>query len=51
MRRVQGERLVGQRLGLQPIGFYDGMRVLDEGVGQNGAGESVVFVQLVGFAQ
>ncbi len=51
MRRVQGERLIGQRLGFQPIGFYHGMRVLDQGIGQDGAGERIVFIQLVGFAQ
>ncbi len=51
MCRVQVERLIGQRLGLQPIGLYNGMRLLDQGIGQNGAGERIVFIQLVGFAQ
>jgi hypothetical protein len=51
MRRVQGERLIGQRLSFQPIGFYDGIRVLDQRIGQNGAGERIVLIQLVGFAQ
>ena len=51
MRGVQSERLIGQRLSFQPIGFYNGLRVLDQGIGQNGAGESIVFIQLVGFAQ
>ena len=51
MCRVQVERLIGQRLGFQPIGFYNGMRVLDQGIGQNGAGERIAFIQLVGFAQ
>ena len=45
------ERLIGQRLGFQPIGFYNRMRVLDQGIGQDGAGERIVFIQLVGFAQ
>ena len=43
--------LIRQRLGLQPIGFYDGLRVLDQGIGQDGACERIVFVQLIGFAQ
>ena len=51
MCRVQGERLIGQRLGFQPIGFYNGTRVLDQGIGQNGAGERIVFIQFIGFAQ
>jgi hypothetical protein len=51
MRRVQGERLIGQRLSFQPIGFYNGIRVLDQGIGQNGAGERIVLIQFVGFAQ
>ena len=38
MRGVHGERLVGQLLGFQPIGFYQGLRVLDQRIGQNGAG-------------
>ena len=51
MCRVQVERLIGQRLGFQPIGFYNGLRVLDQGIGQNGAGESIAFIQFVGFTQ
>ncbi len=51
MRRVQGQRLIGQRLGFQPIGFYNRMRLLNEGIGQNGAGERITFIQFVGFAQ
>ena len=51
MRRVQVQRLIGQRLGFQPISFYNRMRVLDQGIGQNGAGERIAFIQLVGFAQ
>ena len=51
MCRVQGERLIGQRLGFQPIGFYNGLRVLDEGIGENGAGERIAFIQFVGLAQ
>ena len=51
MRRVQVERLIGQRLGFQPIGFYNGMRMFDEGIGQNGAGQRIAFIQLVGLAQ
>ena len=51
MRGVQGERLIGQLLGFEPIGFYNRMRVLDESIGENGAGERIVLVQLVGFAQ
>ncbi len=51
MRRVQGERLIGQRLGFQPISFYNRMRLLDQGIGQNRAGERIAFIQFVGFAQ
>jgi hypothetical protein len=51
MRRVQSERLIGQRLRFQPIGFYNGMRVLHQSIGQYGAGERVLFIQLVGLAQ
>ncbi len=51
MRRVQGERLIGQRLRFQPIGLYNRMRLLDQGIGQDGAGERIAFVQFVGFAQ
>src|SRR5262249_36070002 len=40
MGRVQCERLMGERLGLQPIGFYNGLRMLDQRVGQNRSGES-----------
>jgi len=51
MRRVQVERLLGQRLGFPPIGFYNGMRLLDQGVGQNGAGETIFLIQFVGLTQ
>ena len=51
MGRVQSERLIGQRFSSQPVGFENGMRVLDEGIGQNGAGERIVLVQFVGLAQ
>src|SRR5437879_10099156 len=51
MRGVQGERLVGQRLRFQPIAFDQGLRVLDEGIGENGAGKGIVFIELVGLAQ
>jgi len=51
MCRLQVERLISQRLGFQPIGFYNGTRVLDQGIGQNGAGERIVFIQFIGFAQ
>ena len=51
MRRVQVECLLGQRAGFPPIGFYKGLRVLDQGIGQDRAGERIVFVQLVGSAQ
>ena len=34
-----------------PIGFYQGMRMLDQGIGQNGAGKSIVFVERMGLAQ
>ena len=51
MRRVQGECLIGQGLGFQPVGFYHRMRLLDQGIGQDGAGERILFIQLVGLAQ
>jgi len=51
MRRIQIERLFGQCRGLPPIGFYKGNRMLDQGIGQNSAGASVVLIQFVGLAQ
>lgn len=51
MRWVQDECLIGQRLGFPPIGFYNGVSVLDQCIGQNGAGKSVVLIQRLGFAQ
>ncbi len=51
MRRVQGERLIGQRLGFQPIGVNYRLSVLDQGIGQNGASESIFFIEFVSLAQ
>ena len=51
MRWIQSERLIGKRLGSQPVGFKNGLRVLHEGIGQNGAGERIALIQFVGFAQ
>ena len=51
MRRVQGESLIAQLLGFEPIVFNKGMRVLDECIGQNGAGKRIRFVEFVGSAQ
>ncbi len=48
---IQGERLIRQRLGFQPIGFHNGLCMLDQGIGQNGAGERVFLIQFVGLAQ
>ena len=51
MRWVQVKSLLGQRLGFPPVGFYDRMSVLNQGIGQNSAGERIGFIERVGIAQ
>src|SRR5579859_7436015 len=51
MYGVQGERLIGQRLGFQPVGVDYRLRMFDQRVGQDGAGKSIFFIQFVCLTQ
>ena len=48
---IQIERFAGQLLGFPPIAFDGRVRLLDQSIGQNRAGQRIVFIQLVGLAQ
>ena len=51
MPRVQVECIPCQLLGFPPIVFHGGVGLFDQGIGQNGAGYRIVFIQFVGLTQ